>query len=47
MDVLFKRDLTSTRTHVHASVVMLPSNQSFHRLIEAFGMGVADCEVGQ
>ena len=25
----------------------LPSNQSFYRLIVGFGMGVADCEVGQ
>ena len=25
----------------------LPSDQSFYRLIAGFGMGVADCEVGQ
>ena len=25
----------------------LPSNKSFYRLIAGFGMGVADCEVGQ
>ena len=27
--------------------LMLPSNQTFYRLIGGFGMGVADCEVGQ
>ena len=33
-----------TCTCIH-TWLMLPSNQSFYRLIVGFGMGVADCEV--
>ena len=38
------------RFHIYTCTctwLTLPSNQSFYRLIVGFGMGVADCEVGQ
>ena len=42
-----KRVPHAVRYSAYIIWLMLPSNQSFYRLIVGFGMDVADCEVGQ
>ena len=48
--IMYMYNISSSQLDIRCNTInwlTLPSNQSFYRLIVGFGMGVADCEVGQ